>query len=189
MGWSYNMDRSQTKADFLAKLDRGFSLGYTLVRSQTVGKNHWQLVRHPEGHTFIALCLTDRGTARDGHGWGWKGMDESWGPCEVNCPLSMLNEADPPRGENAAAWREQVRQHHARKAARPTPAPGMLVDFGGHRYRLDSSLGPRKGWRVTRVSDGCEFRMRAAYLARAEFVDAPPPAEPSTPDSEQPALF
>lgn len=57
---------------------------------------------------FIACYLLQ---SDKGRGWGYKVMDESVGPCYYSCPLSYLELAP----ERNAEWRQQVREHHARK--------------------------------------------------------------------------
>lgn len=167
MGWSFNMDRSQTKAEFVAELNRGFSPGYTMIEHRVVGNHLWQLVAGPNGKKFIALQLMSRGGGKPPHGWGSKGMDESWGPYYFDCPLTLLDAADDTDNESALAWRKKVREHHAAKSAKPKPAAGQIVKYGPHCYKLDRPYAPRKGWWVTRL-DGAVFRMNAKQLAQAE---------------------
>lgn len=46
----------------------------------------------------------------------------------------------------------------------PKPCAGLVVVYGDKQYRLNHALGPRKGWSVTRLSDGMELRMKAAQV-------------------------
>lgn len=170
MGWLFSYSITNRK-DMLSHLRRPerFVPDNELLRSSAVGNNHWYLCRHlPTGRVWIGLDLMKGGTRRD-PGWGHKDMDESVGPCEVNCPISYLDEASEPEGY-AVEWRQRVREFHARKKARPRPAPGTVVEYGPHRYRLREPAGPRKGWYVDRVEDGARFRMRAQQLAHSTFV-------------------
>lgn len=168
MGWSFNMNRNQTKEQFLAELDR-LSDGYELLRRSVVGNNVWQLVREREtGRIFIGLCLIARGPAP--HGWGYKGMDENWGPVEVNCPLSFLKEASPPEG-HAVEWRERVRAYHAAKKARPKYVPGLRVACDGRKFELTAPMG-RRGWRV-RESTGDVYRMSFRVLSQCAVEASP----------------
>lgn len=165
MGWSFDCHDVGRKA-YIERLtsQKHFSEGYTPLEHRVVGNHVWQLVRiDDENRTFICLDLIAK---ERGAGWGHKGMSEDMGPCYYDCPLSLLDKADPPReGSYAAAWREKVREYHARKSAKPQA--GMVVKYGGHEYRLDTPAGPRKGWRVTRVSDAMVFRMSSRQLADA----------------------
>lgn len=163
MGWSFGWD---SRADMLAYCTGpGFlAPGYAMLESRVVGGHHWYLYSTPEGAKTIGLNLI-KGGGRDG--WGYKGLDETMGPCEVNCPLALLAKADEPRNDYSRAWREKVRAYHAARKAKPEPETGMRVTYCGHEYRLHTPAGPRKGWHVVRVGDGAMFRMRAHQLSQA----------------------
>jgi len=48
------------------------------------------------------------------------------GPCEVDCPLSILDNARAPEDAYAYEWRQRVRRFHAAKTAkRAAIEPGM----------------------------------------------------------------
>jgi hypothetical protein len=46
--------------------------------------------------------------------WGWKDVDETMGPIDINCPLSYIEQCTEPENEYAKVWRERVRAYHAR---------------------------------------------------------------------------
>lgn len=165
MGWSFNIIDCGKDA-FIESLTsaRHFSEGYTPLAHRLVGRNLWQAVRRPDGTVFISLSLIAK--ERNG-GWGYKGISEDMGPCEVNCPLSLLAMCSAPVDKYATNWREKVRAYHAKRKAKPTPVVGMVIKSAGHEYRLEQHLPARRGWRVTRTSDGAAFRMPAAQLSRA----------------------
>lgn len=164
MGWSFScvdIGRAAHIAEITSQ--KHFAAGYTPLAHRVVGNHIWQLVRiEATGKKFITLDLIAKD--RKG-GWGYKGMDETWGPCYYDCPLSLLDQADPIDSDYANAWREKVRAHHAAKKARPTLAVGVVVTYGPHQYRLRKPAGPRRGWYVDRISDGCGFRITARQLA------------------------
>lgn len=179
MGWSFSMNRSQTKADFVAELnsDRTFSPGYHVLKHRVVGNHLWQLIARPDGTKTISLFLMSRGNGRHGrgcsdHGWGHKGLSEDMGPCEHDCPLSLLNEADPPESKYASDWREEVRQFHAAKKQRPKPAPDKVVKYGDRTFRLVRPYAPRRGWVADCIDDGVRYRLNAQQLAQAAYVDS-----------------
>lgn len=175
MGWSFNMDRSQEKEQFVAELNRDFSPGYECLEHRVVGNHLWQLIKRPDGKKFINLYLMSRGNGRHGkgcsdHGWGYKGITEDMGPCYYDCPLSLLDKADPVDG-HSAEWREKVRAHHAAKKDRKSAlGPDKVVEYGGNKFRLVRPAGPRKGWVVVGIADGLEYRMRAHQVAAAQVV-------------------
>lgn len=59
--------------------------------------------------TFVAIFLA---VPMDG-GWGYKPMDEAMGPFEADCPVTWLDQLDPPRGF-ASKWRARVRAEGVR---------------------------------------------------------------------------
>lgn len=168
MGWTFSA-RWATRNDMLAHLRRPerFGENFELLKSSAIGNNHWYLARRKsDGLVFIGLDMIKGGTRRD-PGWGYKDLDESCGPCEVNCPLSYLDKVSPATG-HAVAWRERVRAHH--EARRKTKAvalePGKVLAYGEWHYRLDRSIG-RRGWHVVRVEDEQPFRMNARQVQAA----------------------
>lgn len=170
MGWTFPYT-TNTRKDLLAHLRRPERYGpnQTLLKSTAIGNNHWYLCKNnASGTIWIGLDKMQGGTPCE-PGWGYKDMDETMGPVEVNCPLSFLDKASAPTGYGIE-WREKVREFHAKKNARPEPKPGMVVKFGDHEYKLNHPVGPRKGWSVTRVSDGRGFRMSANYMGRALYA-------------------
>ncbi|MEZ6131189.1 MAG: hypothetical protein R3C59_21150 [Planctomycetaceae bacterium] len=56
------------------------------------------------------LLRCDRGE------WGYKDMEESMGPYYFSCPLGYLELVDLDRFGGNAEWREQVIEHHRRRA-------------------------------------------------------------------------
>jgi len=165
MGWlfSYNI---RSKREMVAHLRRPERFGqhHELLRTTIVGNNHWYLCRNLlTGLVFIGLDKVAGGIKE---GWGYKDMDESVGPCEVDCPLSYLSQASQATGY-AIEWRAKVRDFHAQKLARPDHQKGQVVVYGQTRYTLVRSAGPRRGWNVQRTSDGLHFRMSMKQLAKA----------------------
>ncbi len=185
MGWSFSF--KNTKAEEVQKIVSGFNKGYTTLDHRVVGNNLWVLLETPKHTRTIVLYLLQAGSKKHGEGWGHKGLDENMGPCEVDCPLSLLNRTTAPEAGYAKDWREKVRQHHANRAARPEPVAGMVLAYGGQNYRLSSPVGPRKGWNVTRISDGVDFRMKAHQISEAlERAAEPAPVivQPEQPQAE-----
>lgn len=140
---------------------------WEVLKSTAVGNNHWYLYRNKEtGRVSIGLDLM-AGGGKDG--WGYKDLSEDYGPGQVNCPLSYLDQASEAVGY-AIEWRQKVRAFHARRAERPALAAGLRVIYGEAEFKLLKSAGPRCGWNVERISDGRQFRMKAVQLARSQVV-------------------
>lgn len=97
---------------------------YRTIAHAIHGSHLWSVIEYdyptaPKLNTrFIALFLMQSG-GRDG--WGYKDLEESMGPCEVDCPLRFLDMVPPPDPAihpYAAGWRENVRAFHAGKLER-----------------------------------------------------------------------
>ena len=178
MGWSYPYS-THTRADLVQYLRRPDRFGerFELVRACATGSRHWYLVRErATGRHWIGLDLMK---GIKGDGWGYKDLDETCGPCDVDCPLSYLaapHEVEP-RGY-AAQWRERVRAYHAARRvhrARFALVPGVWVTYAGRVYQLSAPAGPRRGWHVVDVF-GQRYRMQARQLAHAQPAPGHEPA-------------
>lgn len=175
MGWTFMNSRSFGKQNLIDHLIAPSYWGeeFRVLGHSVVGNHLWAAVEHltdkgdriKAGDRFIFLALMQSGLPDSG--WGYKDLDESMGPCAVDCPLKILELAGTPRTEGAAQWREQVRQQHRKKAeTKSLLKPGSVVSYEGIPYRLDQSLG-RKGWFVTRATDGAKLRMTARQANEA----------------------
>ena len=140
-----------------------FSPGYTPITYRVVGNHVWQLVQRPDGTKYITLDLIAK---ERGGGRGYKGMDEDWGPYFFDCPLSLLDRADPPTTENAKAWRIKVREYADRqkrlKREMSTLKPGTVLVVGPCQYTLLEDLG-RSGWRA-KDSGGHNWRLTKRFI-------------------------
>lgn len=171
MGWTFAYDTNYTKDKLVADLRKPERFGpdTTLLQSSIRGNNHWYLARNNiKGITWIGLDLLQGGGRTQG--WGHKDMDETCGPCQLDCPISYLDKASEPVGY-ATEWRQQVREFHAKRSTRPIPTAGQVVTFGGHDYTLIRSAGPHKGWVVDNTA-GSRYRLTAKQLANATIKEA-----------------
>ena len=122
MGWSFNLERGgfkETLRDLSAAEEHVFN-GVKITRV-CLAKcfrgnirhkgNFWTLWERAvfcgddkiESNKYIVLFLM----RCHGGCWGWKDVDETMGPCEINCPESYIRRASPPVNEWARSWREQ----------------------------------------------------------------------------------
>lgn len=177
MGWSFSTNPRYDRAALMRDLQAPgrLSPGYTMLKHRFVGNNHWYLYQTPEGKKVIGLNLMASGRypgMDHKSGWGHKGMCEQSGLGEVNCPLSLLDEADEPE-RYAIEWRQCVRAYHAKRkvqeqARKSVCVKGAEVLCNGEIYTLVESLG-RKGWRVV-SKEGRPYRMSHQTLSKLEFV-------------------
>lgn len=153
MGWSFEILNRGRKAFIESLTGAGhFSADYKPLDHRVVGNNVWQLVEHtPTGRRFICLDLIAK--ERNG-GWGYKGLSEDMGPCEVNCPLSLLDKASPEPEGYAKMWREKVRAYHQLRKARPALKPGTRFTLAtGSEYEITGTYS-RMAKTVRLVKEG-----------------------------------
>ena len=103
---------------------------------------------------FIVLFLLRK---FPGGTWGYKDIEESMGPCEVNCPLAYLEMAPDPDGEYGQDWRERVRQHHARVGVKLHAGDRVRLRSSSVKEVVITSVRPLRGgddngrtWRIPR---------------------------------------
>jgi hypothetical protein len=130
----------------------------TIVDEATTdyGRNWWVLYeytprvaeRDPSlvGKRFICLYMLKG----DADGWGYKDVSEEMGPYQKNCPLRILEQAEPPCCDYGYApkWRQEVREYWEQEAKRLAESkrdwqPGDVCLINGERYKV---IGPFSGY-------------------------------------------
>jgi len=143
MGWTginqANMDgmsaREYLNREFTFENENGSSC--SVLKSAMVGNTYYAAVKRTfplaSGDApivFGLVCLTTRGKS---HFWPgerefcYKDMDESMGPCERDCPLSILDMLSEPEGEWAKQWRLDCRANAAKKRERKAITEGARI--------------------------------------------------------------
>jgi len=164
MGWSFSCNDIGRKAHIESLTSaKHFSKGYVPINYRVVGNHVWQLVQRPDGTKYITLDLIAK---ERGGGWGYKSMDEDWGPYFVDCPAALLDKADPPATANATAWRAKVfeyaDQQRRLKREMQTLKPGAVIVTAHNQYTLLEDLG-RSGW-IARDLDGHNWRLTQRFI-------------------------
>jgi hypothetical protein len=153
MGWSYGY---QQVSDVKRQLEHHEGLfttslsghSYTVLDSAIVGNTYYAAVRRitpeqPAGYVFATVILFRNPKS----GFGYKDMCESMGPCEVACPLRILDKLTPvdelPHASHAGEWREAVRQYHRDRAGRTKTAKAFAP---GDRVKLAAPIVFRSGY-------------------------------------------
>ncbi len=142
MGWTgyyathYKRDGS---IDRKAELDYelftrwyGTEGAHELLKSAVVGSTYYAAARSQRGNVYGLVVLTQ--TSRkmeDGCNFWYKDMSEDMGPCECDCPLSILKLLSPTDSEYALDWR-RCREKAERKRS-PTALPNLPI---GTRIRF-----------------------------------------------------
>ena len=97
------------KVSTLKKCYKGSPFKGTLwaVKEHTIENKSDGVIVHRE--LFIACYLLQCSNYGGSREWGYKGMGEGDGPCEVNCPLSYLEMVPQFDNKHAGPWREKDR--------------------------------------------------------------------------------
>ena len=141
MGWLFMRDLGGHSTP-RAYLDNQFTYSredhrMTVLASSMVGSTYYAAAESVESsgdrQVFAIVCLTKTSTgARDGCTFGYKDMTEHMGPCESECPGSILDELTDTNSEYALAWRARCRATLVQRKlqnAKPTPKPGQTIVF------------------------------------------------------------
>lgn len=168
MGWLYTQDA--TRADIINELthervnDRGV---FRTLRKCFRGNTMYALHESgPPGNLKKWICVYL--LQRNGKfGWGYKDIEETMGPYYYDCPVSYLDEADPPTTETATKWRDEVRAKSNQRASK-RPKVGeiwkLIAGCCPRQIRI-TSLRPLRG-----ESSGSMYRLKRRHLD--ERVDA-----------------
>lgn len=205
MGWTGIFDairKSNGTIDRKATLERDFS-GWSngesitkMLKGSMAGSVFYAAMETttPAGREVWALVIL---TSTNGAEFCYKDMDETCGPCEASCPVSILDALTPTTNETANAWRQRCRENLEKKKAAagriPRNATQLYITFlrdttasrAGESvmvYKIDGA------WIYTSKTGG-RWRLTAALLRNDEFIringtEEPTPAplpEESTP--------
>lgn len=134
MGWSWTRATHYDKKgriDRKAECDALFNNNCRIERSVIVGSVYYAAVTvlrkyvctdtdkdarvlyeipAEEQETFAAVILTGCNMS-DYYNFGTKYMDETVGPVEAECPISIINLLTPTNDEYARIWRERCKKH------------------------------------------------------------------------------
>lgn len=117
--------------------DDGSSRGLKVLASRCPGNRVYyaatQVMTNGQGgEIFAIVCLVRwNPRAKDGYIFSYKDMEESMGPCEADCPASILDLLTPTDKEYALDWRARCRANLECRARK-------LVD--GDRIRLPEPI-------------------------------------------------
>jgi hypothetical protein len=177
MGWSYGyhqVDDVKYHLEHNEGLFKSATPGHSweVLDSAIVGTTYYAAVRRtmPDHKPYVfATVILFRNPKS---GFGYKDLDESMGPCEVACPLRILNKLSPiedmPGGlathEYADQWRENVRLYHRARAEQTKVAKSFKE---GDKIKLPSPLSFRGIQEDTFTITGYRHRGKnlTAYLS------------------------
>lgn len=105
-----------------------------VLKSTMKGSTYYAAVQNvTKGVTFGVVVLTNV-NSKDYYNFCYKEMDESCGPCQSECPDSILKLLSPTDSEYALEWRKRCEKNNAKKRAKQTP--GTLPVGTTIRFKL-----------------------------------------------------
>ena len=162
MGWLYmqslaGFDSPRTYLDdqftYETETVRSTVLRSALVKMRTYYAAVEQIRPDRPREVFAVVCLV-RYNPRDAEGYifGYKDQTEHMGPCEAECPASILDLLTPTDAEYAVAWRERCRAVIATRAKSPRLRNGWTLVFeepiaftdGSAHTRLEVVIDPHR---------------------------------------------
>jgi hypothetical protein len=174
MGWLFGWDTRKKLVEHLLAQNGG---NYKAIKSCSVGNNLWvvfeakEAAQSPERFVCLFLIKGPPFGRQDSYGWGYKDVDESMGPYEINCPASYLDLAQPePTKGHAVEWRTRVRERAAKlKAAVPgarfiNPHKAELPVYEVTKRRSPSS------WLIKDTADGHRYRAGPKFISSLELL-------------------
>ena len=119
---------------------------HTVLKSVMKGRVHYYAVEtiiKETGERYVSggVTLTSSDKRGSGFDFGYKGVSENMGPCEQDCPLSILNLLTPTDNEYANNWREACRKRAEMRKTSPQLSKlpiGTVLDVirGSQTYRV-----------------------------------------------------
>ncbi len=82
---------------------------HELLKSTMVGSTYYAAARSQSGNVYGLVVLTSV-DSKEYFNFNYKDMSEDMGPCEDNCPVSILNLLSPTDNEYAMDWRRRCRK-------------------------------------------------------------------------------
>lgn len=128
-----------------------------------------RIIKATGERSVFALVVHIQRCPSDHHNFGWKEVEESMGPYEVDCPLDILDGLDETTSEYALRWRKDVLEYNARKK-KAGIKNGQWVKFAKPISFTDGSKGQvfqcekrgrktffskKGGWGVYKISKRC----------------------------------
>lgn len=173
MGWLYSSGWPTASA-VRDHLREQLTAGGSVIKKDALvayGHRYYAAVTNAKDGKTSVFCALINGDKRDGYpSYGYKDMNEFMGPCDVDCPLSVLDAADPldsreawgygpepaPRPSGnvqgdgftwATEWRKRVRAYWAAKAT--SRAAAKTLKSGDRVWIRNAAGNPFKVYTYT----------------------------------------
>lgn len=160
MGWtSYHVSGRIDK-----KKEAEKQLSCKVVKSAVKGNTWYGACELGDGQIIGAVILMHT-NSKDYYNFSYKIVEESMGPCESECPESILKLLTPTENEWANQWRDRCREYNARKAELHKLPIGTKIVCSGKEWEKSLYRGKAKwiNWREHKY-------MMETVIARAGYM-------------------
>lgn len=149
-----------------------------VIKSAVVGSTWYGAIRHTDKATgavrvWAGICKTAT-NARDWLNFGYKDMDETCGPCEIDCPKSILDLLTDTDREFAIDWRRRCREKlkNKNRAGLNSLPIGSVIEctIGGKPLRLIKHA-PGCGLKRSFWWDGSHYRYLSKWIKDYTVVE------------------
>lgn len=147
MGW-YSEHATWYKkgtVDRQAECDTHFAKGCTVLKSAMVGSTYYAAVQINESGKVIAAVNLTSVNSKDYFNFSYKPLDETMGPTEAKCPVSILKLLTETDSEFALGWRKRCYKYHEQKRELSKLPFGSLIRVCDRTY-MKSKWRNRTKW-------------------------------------------
>lgn len=132
MGWTsyrathYNRGNIDRKAELDERFTQKEQNGYpqlTVLKSTVVGSTYYgaiEIKRNGVRESVFAMVALTSINNKDYYNFSYKDMDETMGPYETKCPVSILKLLTPTDSEYAQNWRQKCEEYADKKKQKLT---------------------------------------------------------------------
>ena len=137
MGWTsynapttYDLKKRRYIIDRKAECDKLYNGdNFEVLKSAMVGSTYYAAVRAKRNNEVFATVVLTHTNMSDYWNFSYKDMDETCGPCESKCPMSILKLLTETDSEYAKAWRQRCYDNCKKRSPNKLPV-GSKIKFG-----------------------------------------------------------
>ena len=150
MGWTYyhaTKYKANGKVDVAKEVESLIDLRYKILKGSVVGNAYYMAVKDTETEKVTGYVVLFR-QVRDAYNFGYKLISEEAGPCECDCPKSILDLLSETDSEWAMDWRRkcvirsEIKARERSKIAELKKLPlNAVIEFYAEFTSNDGSVG------------------------------------------------
>lgn len=136
-------------------------------RSTNYGKNLWIAIKispdsNGQERSIILLLIFKNGGSGE---WLYRDLDEGMGPCETDCPISLLEITTGDGSVYSQEWRKEVLYRSSFRKELSSIKDGTIVEIYGERFQIVRKEG-KKGIYGHKLGMSTLYRIRPSQIGR-----------------------